>query len=270
MGRDRRIKLVVAYNGTRYHGWQVQPRAATVQGALEACLSRITNTPVQLHGAGRTDAGVHALGQVAHFDTASRIATSSLVRGLNGLLSDDIAVRRAVDVSPDFHARYDATGKTYVYQIHNQGVPSALYAHYAWHVPQGLDLPSMQQAARLLLGRHDFSAFRGASRFDTRQPVRSLYRLSLRKRSTRLFFVLSADGFLYRMARNIVGTLVAVGRGAVPAEAVAGILQAGQRHLAAPAAPAQGLFLAHVSYRAHQRRRLAEEANNPLRGTNAP
>ena len=249
MRRERRIKLLIAYNGTRYHGWQVQPQTATVQGALESCLSRITNTAVRLHGAGRTDAGVHALGQVAHFDTASRIPTSSLVRGLNGLLSDDIAVRRAIDVSPDFHARYDAAGKTYVYQIHNHAVPSALHAPFAWHVPQGLDVPAMQEAARLLLGRHDFSAFRGAARFDTRQPVRLLYRLSLRKRSTRLFFVISADGFLYRMARSIVGTLVAVGRGAMPAQAIADMLRTGHRQLAGPTAPAHGLFLAHVSYR---------------------
>ncbi len=249
MRRERRIKLLVAYNGTRYHGWQVQPRTATVQGALETCLSRITNSTVRLHGAGRTDAGVHALAQVAHFDTTSGIDASSLVRGLNGLLSGDIAVRRAVDVSPDFHSRYDAAGKTYVYQIHNHGVPSALHAPFAWHVPQGLDVPAMQEAARMLLGRHDFSAFRGAARFDTRRPVRFLYRLSLRKRSTRLFFVISADGFLYRMARSIVGTLVAIGRGAVPAEAIADMLRTGHRQLAGPTAPAHGLFLAHVSYR---------------------
>ena len=249
MGGDRRIKILVAYNGTRYHGWQVQPRGATVQGALESCLSRITNASVRLHGAGRTDAGVHALGQVAHFNTNSRVAISSLVRGLNSLLPDDIVVRRAADVSPDFHARYDATGKTYVYQIHRHGVRSALHAPYAWHVPQRLHVPAMQAAARLLLGRHDFSAFRSTSRFDTRQPVRCVRRLSLRKRSTRLLFCLSADGFLYHMARNIVGTLVAVGRGAIPAEAVAEMLQTGRQQLVGPTAPSHGLFLAHVSYR---------------------
>ena len=249
MGRERRVKLLIAYNGARYHGWQVQPRGATVQGALESCLSRITNAPVRLHGAGRTDAGVHALGQVAHFDTASSIPAASLVRGLNGLLPDDIAVRRAVDVAADFHARYDATGKTYVYQIHSHAVRSALHAPYAWHVPQGLDVAAMREAARPLPGRHDFSAFRGASRSDTRRPVRFLYRLSLRQRSTRLLLVLSADGFLYHMARSIAGALVAVGRGALPPEAVAEMLRTGRRPPAAPTAPARGLFLAHVSYR---------------------
>ena len=248
--RDRRrIKLLIAYNGTHYHGWQLQSRAVTVQGTLEACLARITNAPVRLHAAGRTDAGVHALGQVAHFDTVSSVAIASLVRGLNSLLPDDLVVRRAVEAPADFHARYDAARKTYAYQLHNHPVPSLLHARYAWHVPQRLDVPAMQTAAQLLLGRHDFSAFRGASRDDTRQPVRCLHRLALRHRPPRLVFVLSADGFLYRMARNIVGTLVAVGRGAIPAEAVAGMLHARERQLAGPTAPAHGLFLVHVSYR---------------------
>ena len=248
--RDRRrFKLLIAYNGTRYHGWQLQPRALTVQGILEACLSRITNGPVRLHAAGRTDAGVHALGQVAHFDTASSIAASSLVRGLNSLLPDDIVVRRAVEAPGGFHARYDAVRKTYVYQLHNHSVPSLLHARHAWHVPQRLDVPAMRAAAQLLVGRHDFSAFRGVLRGDARQPVRCLYRLALRHQPPRLVFVLSADGFLYRMARNIVGTLVAVGRGAIATEAVGDVLRARQRQLAGSTAPAHGLFLVHVSYR---------------------
>ena len=248
--RDRRrIKLLIAYNGTRYHGWQLQPRAVTVQGTLESCLSRMTNGSVRLHAAGRTDAGVHALGQVAHFDTASDIATASLVRGLNSMLPDDIVVRRAVEAPADFHARYDAVRKTYVYQLHNHSVPSLLRAQYAWHVPQRLDVPAMKAAAQLLVGRHDFSAFRVALRADARQPVRCLYRLVLRHQPPRLVFVLRADGFLYRMARSIVGTLVAVGRGAMPAETVGDMLRARQRQQAGPTAPAHGLFLVHVSYR---------------------
>lgn len=246
---QRRIKLLIAYNGTRYHGWQLQLRAVTVQGTLESCLSRITNGPVRLHAAGRTDAGVHALGQVAHFDTDSDIAVAALVRGLNSLLPDDIVVRRAVEAPAGFHARYDAARKAYAYQLHNHAVPSLLRAPYAWHVPPRLDVPAMQAAAQLLLGRHDFSAFRGASRHDARQPVRRLYRLALRHVPPRLVFVLSADGFLYRMARNIVGTLVAVGRGAIPAEAVGDMLRTRERQLAGPTAPAHGLFLVHVSYR---------------------
>ena len=245
----RRIRLLIAYNGTPYHGWQWQPRAVTVQGTLEACLSRITNGPVRLHAAGRTDAGVHALGQVAHFDTASGIATASLVSGLNSLLPDDIVVRRVREAPAGFHARHDATRKTYVYQIHNHAVRSPLHAGYAWHVPPPLDVAAMRAGARWLLGRHDFSAFRGASRDDARRPVRCLYRLTLRQRARRLVCVLSADGFLYRMARNIVGTLVAVGRGAIPPAALGDLMRAGQRRLSGPTAPAHGLFLAHVSYR---------------------
>ncbi len=248
--RDRRrIKLLIAYNGARYHGWQLQPRAVTVQGALESCLSRITNGPARLHAAGRTDAGVHALGQVAHFDTTSHIAASSLMRGLNSLLPDDIVVRRAVEAPADFHARYDAARKTYVYQLHHHVVPSLSCAPYAWHVSQRLDVSAMQAAAQLLMGLHDFSAFRGVSRDDARQPVRCLYRLAFRYRPPRLVLVLRADGFLYRMARNIVGTLVAVGRGVIPAEGVGDVLRARQRQLAGPTAPAHGLFLVHVSYR---------------------
>ena len=143
----RRIKLRLEYSGTRYHGWQLQPNVLTIQGTLEACLARLTNGPVRLHAAGRTDAGVHALGQVAHFDTASTIALAALVRGANSLLPEDIVVHQAEEVPADFHARYAARRKTYAYVVHNHSIPSALRAPYAWHVPQGLDLPAMRAAA---------------------------------------------------------------------------------------------------------------------------
>src|SRR4030095_10464590 len=145
---SRRLKLLLEYSGTRYHGWQVQPNAVTIQGTLEACLARLTNGPVRLHVAGRTDAGVHALGQVAHFDTASTLALPALVRGANSLLPSDIVVRQAEEVSRDFHARYSARRKTYAYIVHNHTIPSALRAPYAWHVPQPLALPAMRAAAR--------------------------------------------------------------------------------------------------------------------------
>src|SRR5215831_4924109 len=223
----RRIKLLLEYSGTRYHGWQWQPNAVTIQGTLEACLARITNGPVRLHAAGRTDAGVHALGQVAHFDTASAIALPALVRGANSLLPGDIVVRQAEDVTLDFHARYSARRKTYAYIVHNHSVPSALRAPYAWHVPQTLALPAMRAAARMLLGRHDFSAFR-ASSCTTRQPWRHLFCLRIVRHAERLVFVLNADGFLQHMARTIVGTLVAVGRVQLFADAMATILHSGQ------------------------------------------
>jgi tRNA pseudouridine38-40 synthase len=243
----RRLKLLLEYRGTHYHGWQVQPRAVTVQGTLEACLARLTNRPVRLHAAGRTDAGVHALGQVAHFDTTSRIALPALIRGANSLLPSDIVVRQAEEVPEDFHARYSARRKTYVYIVHNHSTPSALRAPYAWHVPQDLALPAMRTAARVLLGRHDFSAFRATS-CAARDPRRCLFCLRIFRRAERLVFVLEADGFLQHMARTIVGTLIAIGRARIPPDAMATILRSGQRSCAGPTAPAHGLFLARVVY----------------------
>lgn len=247
MSSRRRLKLLLEYNGSRYHGWQIQPQTVTIQGTLEACVSRITNAPVRVHAAGRTDAGVHALGQVVHFDTASTIALASLVRGLNGLLPDDIVVRQAEEVSPDFHARHSALRKTYVYVVHNTAIPSAFRAPYAWHIQQPLDLQAMRIAAATLLGEHDFSAFRAAS-CSARTPQRHLYRLHLRRQAKRLLFVLCANGFLQHMARNIIGTLVMVGRGQLAASAMAAILQSRQRQQAGPTAPAHGLFLVQVVY----------------------
>jgi tRNA pseudouridine38-40 synthase len=247
---SRRLKLLLEYSGTRYHGWQVQPNAVTVQGTLEACLARLTNAPVRLHAAGRTDAGVHALGQVVHFDTTSTIALPALVRGANSLLPSDIVVRQAEDVPMHFHARYSARRKTYAYIVHNHSVPSALRAPYAWHVPQALALPAMREAARVLLGRHDFSAFRAAS-CTARDPWRSLFCLRILGHAECLVFVLSADGFLQHMVRTIVGTLAAMGRAQIPADAMATILQSGQRQYAGPTAPAHGLFLVRVFYDTH-------------------
>jgi tRNA pseudouridine38-40 synthase len=244
---SRRLKLLLEYSGTRYHGWQIQPNAATVQGTLEACLARLTNGPVRLHAAGRTDAGVHALGQVAHFDTTSTIVLPALVRGANSLLPSDIVVRQAEDVPRHFHARYSARRKTYAYIVHNHSVPSAFRFPYAWHVPQALALPAMRAAARVLLGHHDFSAFRAAS-CTARDPWRRLFFLRIVRHANRLVFVLNADGFLQHMVRTIVGTLVAIGRAQIPADAMATILQSGQRRYAGATAPAHGLFLVRVFY----------------------
>lgn len=243
----RRIKLRLEYCGTRYHGWQLQPQAPTIQGTVETCLARLTNGPVRLYAAGRTDAGVHALGQVAHFETASAITLPALVRGANSLLPDDIVIQHAAAVPATFHARYSAQHKTYMYLIHNHTVPSALRAPYVWHIPQALDLLAMRTAAHALLGHHDFSAFRAAS-CAARSPWRCLTRLRLIRHAARLTIELRANSFLQHMARNIVGTLVAIGRGRLPATAMATILQSGQRQLAGATAPAHGLCLLRVFY----------------------
>jgi tRNA pseudouridine38-40 synthase len=243
----RRIKLVLEYCGTHYHGWQVQPNALSVQECIERPLTQITNSPVRLHAAGRTDAGVHALGQVAHFDTSSTIPLQALQRGLNSLLPDDIAVLQVTEVPLDFHARYAARQKTYAYVVHNHPVRSAFAAPYTWYVPQSLDVPAMRRAAQVLVGHHDFSAFRAAS-CAARSPVRCISRVAVKRRAVRIFFVLCADGFLQHMVRNIVGTLIDIGRGKIPAEAMAAILQSRQRQGAGSTAPPQGLFLVRVHY----------------------
>lgn len=243
----RRIKLQLAYDGTRYHGWQVQPRTVTLQGTLEACLGRITNAPVRVHSAGRTDAGVHALAQVVHFETHSTITLPALVRGLNSLLPSDMAVHEAEDVPATFHARYSAKRKIYAYVVHNHTIRPALSAPHVWFVPQALDLLAMRTAARVLLGYHDFSAFRAASCM-ARSPWRHLFQLRIFQRRSRLFFVLCANSFLQHMVRNIVGTLIAIGRQQLPVAAMATILHARQRQHAGPTAPAQGLFLMRVLY----------------------
>src|SRR5262249_8043608 len=186
-------------------------------------------------------------GQVAHFDTASTIALPALVRGANSVLPEDIVVCQAEAVSTDFHARYAARRKTYAYIVHNHSIPSALRAPYAWHVPQTLDRPAMRAAASVLVGYHDFSAFRAAS-CGARSPWRHLFRLRITRHAARLVFVLCADGFLQHMARNIVGTLVAIGRGRIAADAMSTILHSGQRHRPGPTAPAHGLFLVRVVY----------------------
>jgi tRNA pseudouridine38-40 synthase len=245
--QPRRIQLVVGYRGTRYHGWQIQPDVMTVQGTLEAALKTIANETVRVHASGRTDTGVHALGQVVHFDTTSSIPAPSLLRGLNSLLPADLVVKRARDVPTDFHARYSARRKTYAYVVHNHPLRPAFHMSYVWHVAQPLRLAAMQTAAQALIGQHDFSAFRAAS-CTARSPVRSLMRLTVKRRGKRILFLLTADGFLQHMVRNIVGTLVQIGRGQIDAEAMPAILQSRQRHMAGPTAPPQGLYLVRVMY----------------------
>lgn len=245
--QPRRMKLIVGYRGTRYHGWQIQPNVMTVQGTLEAALKTIANEPIRVHASGRTDTGVHAVGQVVHFDTTSPIVPSSLLRGLNSLLPADIVVKHAREVTPDFHARYSARHKTYAYVVHNHPLRPAFHMPYVWHITQRLNLRAMQTAGDVLIGQHDFSAFR-ASGCAAKSPVRSLMRLTVKRRGKRILFLLTADGFLQHMVRNIVGTLVPIGRGQIEAEAIAGILQSRQRQMAGATAPPQGLYLVRVGY----------------------
>jgi tRNA pseudouridine38-40 synthase len=201
---------------------------------------------------------VHALGQVVHFDTTSTITLPALVRGLNSLLGADIVVRQADDVPADFHARYSARQKTYAYIVYNAPLRSAFYAPYTWYIPQPLDLAAMRAAAQVLVGQHDFSAFRAAT-CAARNPVRCLVRLGIKRQGSRVFFLLTADGFLQYMVRNIVGTLVQIGHGKIVAHAMGAILRSHRRQEAGPTAPPQGLLLLRVRYQAEQHTQALHE-----------
>ena len=245
---EKNFKLVVEYDGTAYCGWQRQPDQASIQGTLESVLQRMTGAPVTLHGSGRTDAGVHALGQTAHFKSRTRLEPAELQKGMNGLLPGDIAVRACQPVPLDFHARFDSRWKRYRYRICNLPVRRAVGRQYVWHIPTPLDLPSMQAAAALLLGTHDFKTFEGSGspRAHTRRRVRQA--AFQRDITGLLIFEIAADGFLRYMVRNIVGTLADVGRGKVSAGRFGEILAARDRLQAGVTAPPQGLFLKQVDY----------------------
>ena len=245
----RNIKLVVAYNGSRYHGWQRQADGLpTVQAALEGALQRVVGHPVTVNGAGRTDAGVHALGQVANFFTSNlAIPLANLRRAADSRCPPDIGVLSAEEVGPDFHASRSAVGKTYRYRIYIGAAKPVARAEQVYHCRCPLEAEPMAFAARRLLGRHDFRGF--ASSAETRQnTVRTITRCEVTNCEDELHVTISGDGFLYKMVRNIVGVLVEIGRGRWDADRIDLIFSSGDRRHAGPTAPASGLCLMHVAY----------------------
>jgi len=266
----RWLKITVAYDGGAYAGWQSQPDKPTVQDTFEAAWHKLTQETLRVRAAGRTDAGVHALGQVVGLSTETRLSNDDLHRALNALLPNDIAVCTVEDAREGFHATYDAIGKRYRYHIHNGRSPSVFSRHYAWHYPQPLDAAAMHEAGQGLLGRHDFSSFEtaGSERPDSIRTIHELtvvqshMAASLRDTnpavSERLPHVFASnsitidvagDGFLYNMVRTIVGTLVEVGVGKREITWPAEVLAAMDRRLAGQTAPPHGLFLAEVFYK---------------------
>jgi tRNA pseudouridine38-40 synthase len=247
----RTLKLTLAYDGTDFAGWQIQPAARTVQGTVQSILARITGEPVKLVGSGRTDAGVHALGQVASFETSSRHACEIFTRALNAELPDDIAVLSVEEAPAGFHARGSARRKRYRYVIHDSGVRDVFARRYCWSVPYQLDIAAMQRGAAALLGTHDFSSFETAGS-ERESRVRTIFAIDIMRpfcdRPYELHLEVEADGFLYNMARTIAGTLMQVGRGGRPVTWVGEALVARSRSAAGPTAPAQGLFLLWVRY----------------------
>jgi tRNA pseudouridine38-40 synthase len=244
----KNFKLIIEYDGTNYSGWQRQAKEPTVQAEIERALAFMTRAPVTLAGAGRTDAGVHALGQVANFHCDTRLKPEALLKGLNSLLPGDIAIRDCQRVPDDFHARFDARSKIYHYRILNRDTRAAVGRHYAWFIHQPLDLAAMRRATAVLVGRHDFKAFEstGSPRAHTLREVGAADWVE--GESRHLTFGIEADGFLRCMVRNIVGTLVAVGLGKLSAGDVQPIMDGLDRRRAGATAPARGLFLMEVKY----------------------
>ena len=243
----RNISLVIEYEGTRYHGWQCQPNDVTIEEIVRGAVERILDHPVKMHSAGRTDAGVHAFGQVVNFLTVKSIPLMNIERGLNSMLPSDIRVRSARRQELSFHARYSAKSKTYVYSIHNTPRFSPFSVRYSWHYPFFLDCGLMNGAIKAIVGKHDFSSFKKKN-----EPYRSCEREVLNARATRrghfIYIIIEATGFLRYMVRNIVGTLVLVGTGKMTADDFQAVIDARDRDRAGPTAPPQGLFLRRVKY----------------------
>jgi len=244
---SRNIKLTISYDGSFFQGWQVQASGRTVQGVLEETLSKILGGSPRSIAAGRTDAGVHALGQVVNVRTDSTIPVEALKRALNSLLPEDVVVHAVVDVPGDFHARYLAKSKRYVYIIDASPDPSPFLSRYTLKVNYHLNIPVMQQAALTFIGEHDFAAFMGVGS-PVKSSIRQVTVSELVLKDTRLYYIIEGSGFLRHMVRNIVGTLLLVGRGSLSPEDVVGIIQSRDRSKAGPTAPPQGLYLVAVNY----------------------
>ncbi|MGE5894305.1 MAG: tRNA pseudouridine(38-40) synthase TruA [bacterium] len=254
----KQIKLTIQYDGTEYAGWQVQPKERTIQGTIESFIKNLAPDHSSLIAAGRTDAGVHAIEQVACFKTSSHHEPGVFRKALNAQLPPDIRILDAEECNPSFHPRYDAKSKTYVYLIHQGETVSPFLYRYVWNVRYTLNVTAMKEAAHHLTGKHDFTSLQ-ASGCAAKNPVREISFLDIRRmRSLRflhfslrgnfILFTVEANAFLRHMVRNIVGTLVDVGRGAMEAEEIKRVLSAKDRTLSGPTAPPGGLFLQKIAY----------------------
>ncbi len=244
----RNFKLIIEYDGTGFHGWQRQKEEKTVQGEIEAAVETITRQKITLIGSGRTDAGVHALGQTANFKCETGLSPEKMGKAMNSLLRGDIVIHDCREVPPEFHARYDVAGKIYEYHILNRPLPSAIDRRFHWHIAGPLDIPAMREAIVPIRGRHDFKAFEGTGSPRSHTVRHVMAADLLEGEDGKLLFRIEADGFLRFMVRNIVGTLVEVGRKKILPEAVEKIREGKDRSRAGATAPPQGLFLMMVRY----------------------
>jgi len=246
-----RLKLTIAYDGTQYQGWQVQKIGTGVQEKVEGALAKLFPSHPRLHSSSRTDTGVHALGMVAHFDLPReefKMGTHKLLLALNAWLPEDIRVLAAIRAANEFHARFDAIGKQYRYFVWNHAAMNPLIRRTAWHVPRPLDLAAMRAAVPFFLGKHDFKSFSSNQGYAKDSTIRTLTCCDIKQSGPTVTFIIEADGFLYRMCRGIVGTLVQVGQGKFTASDVKKMLSSKDRRLAGMTAPAHGLVLWKVFY----------------------
>ena len=250
----RNLKLTIAYDGADFSGWQVQPDRPTVQGLLSEAILRVTGTKVLPQGSGRTDAGVHALAQVASCAIESSIPAANLVTALNDLLPPSIRVRTVEEAAPEFHARKSAKAKTYRYRIYRADICPPFLARYVYHHPYPLDEPAMMAAANVILGEHDFTSFAAVdpekgSEEEEKSKVRTIsFTRWERRQGDELVYIVRGNGFLHHMVRNLVGTFLAVGKGSLTTADFRSILEAKNRSAAGATAPASGLYLVSVEY----------------------
>ena len=251
-----KFKLTIAYDGTKYEGWQVQKTGTGVQEKIEEALAKFFPSRPRVHSSSRTDTGVHALGMVVHFELPRlkwKMTSRKLGLALNAWLPEDIRVLAAVRARNDFHARFDATGKQYRYFVWTHTAMNPLIRHTAWHVPRPLDLMAMRAAAPLFVGKHDFRSFTSNPGYARKSTIRTLTRCRLKRSGRLLTFIIEGEGFLYKMCRGIVGTLVQVGLGKFPAAVITRMLTKKDRRVAGMTAPAHGLVLWKVFYKSKSR-----------------
>jgi tRNA pseudouridine38-40 synthase len=249
----RNLKIVLAYDGSEFSGWQVQPDAATIQGTLASAIGRVTGEKVLPQGSGRTDAGVHALAQVATFATDSPIPEQNLVKALNDILPSSIRVLEVTEASPEFHARKSACAKTYRYRIYRGAVCPPFLARYVWHYPYPLDEDAMRGAAGFVIGEHDFTSFAAVDPERGREDesisnVRRIFASAWERSGEELVYIVRGSGFLHHMVRNLVGTFVLVGKSTLKPADITEILAAHNRSAAGATVPASGLYLLSVEY----------------------
>jgi tRNA pseudouridine38-40 synthase len=251
-GKMLKFRLVIAYDGTNYEGWQVQKTGVGVQQRMEEALQKLFPSAGRVHGSSRTDTGVHALGMVAHFEIPAselKMPARKLVIALNSFLPLDIRILAATRAPSDFHARFDASGKQYRYFLWNHIAMNPLQRTQAWHIPVPLNVPAMREAAKMFVGKHDFKSFAASRGYEMESTVRTVTRCELRRSQNVFTFIIEGDGFLYKMCRGIVGTIVQVGKGKYSPEDVKSMLEARDRRMAGMTAPAHGLVLWKVFYR---------------------